>query len=64
MVVIDGKATRRELELGVRIPGFVEVRSGIIPGEAVVVGGLDRLVEGAAVQATVVERTPRGAREG
>jgi len=30
----------------------------------VVVGGLDRLFEGATVNATVVERRPQGAREG
>src|SRR5690606_35446064 len=63
-VLIDGKVTRRELELGVRSPGFEEVRSGIEAGEPVVVGGLDRLFEGATVNATVVERRPQGAREG
>ena len=63
--VIQGdKATRREVELGVRTPGFVEVRGGIEPGDRVVVGGLDRLSEGAAVRATEVERRPKGAREG
>lgn len=63
-VLVDGKVTRRELELGVRSPGFVEVRRGIEVGDQVVVGGLDRLFEGAAVNATVVERRPQGAREG
>jgi membrane fusion protein (multidrug efflux system) len=63
-VIVDGKAVRREIELGVRTPGFVEVRSGIVTGESVVVGGLDRLFDGASVNATVVERTPREAREG
>lgn len=62
-VVLEGKATRREIELGVRSPGFVEVRRGIDAGELVVVGGVDRLFEGAPVAATVVERVPRGARE-
>ena len=63
-VVVDGKVTRRALELGVRTPGFVEVRRGIDIDEQVVVGGLDRLFEGAAVNATVVERRRPGAGEG
>ena len=63
--VIEGdKAARRDVELGVRTPGFVEVRSGVEPGERVVVGGLERLTPGAPVRATEVERRPQGAREG
>lgn len=57
-VVADGKATRRQVGLGVRIPGFVEIRSGIDAGDQVVVGGLERLSEGMPVNATVVERKP------
>jgi membrane fusion protein (multidrug efflux system) len=63
-VVSDGRAGRREVELGVRSPGFVEIRHGVEPGETVVVGGLERLVEGATVSATQVERRPQRAREG
>jgi membrane fusion protein (multidrug efflux system) len=55
-VVVDGKATRRTVTLGVRVPGFVEVREGVAAGEQVVVGGLERLFEGAAVMANQVER--------
>ncbi len=55
-VVVDGAASRRQVELGVRLPGFVEVRSGVEAGEQVVVGGLERLSEGAPVMATLVER--------
>ncbi len=62
-VVTDGKATRRPVELGVRTPGFVEARSGVEAGEQVVVGGQERLSEGAAVAATLVDRTPAGGRE-
>ncbi|HET9133268.1 MAG TPA: efflux RND transporter periplasmic adaptor subunit [Gemmatimonadales bacterium] len=62
-VVIDGKATRREVELGVRTPGFVEVRRGVEADEQVVVGGVDRMVEGMSVAPTVVTRAPQGARE-
>ncbi len=63
-VIVDGKATRRDVELGVRAPGFVEIRHGVDVGEPVVVGGVDRLFEGAPVTTTVVERTPQGALEG
>jgi membrane fusion protein, multidrug efflux system len=62
-VVAEGKATRRQVELGVRTPGFVEVKSGVERAEQVVVGGQERLAEGAAVQATLVERRPLGGRE-
>ncbi|HET7239984.1 MAG TPA: efflux RND transporter periplasmic adaptor subunit [Gemmatimonadales bacterium] len=56
-VVQNGKATRRQVELGVRTPGLVEVRSGVEAGEQVVVGGQERLAEGAPVQAKVIDRT-------
>jgi len=49
-VVVDGKATRRKVTLGVREPGTVEVRDGIAAGEMVVTGGAERLFEGAPVQ--------------
>ena len=56
--VVDGKATRRQVDLGVRTPGFVEARTGVAVGEQVVVGGLERLQEGAPVAPQVVERRP------
>ncbi len=47
-VVEEGMASRREVELGVRVRGFVEVTGGGVPADAqVVVGGLERLSEGA-----------------
>lgn len=52
----EGKAARRQVGIGVRSPGFVEVRSGVESGEQVVVGGQERLFEGAALAPTVVER--------
>jgi membrane fusion protein (multidrug efflux system) len=55
-VVSDGTASRRQVELGVRMPGYVEIKSGVDVGEQVVVGGLERLAEGAPVMATVIER--------
>jgi membrane fusion protein (multidrug efflux system) len=62
-VAVDGKATRRQVELGVRTPGFVEARSGVEAGEQVVVGGQERLAEGAPVAITLVDRTPASGRE-
>jgi membrane fusion protein (multidrug efflux system) len=55
-VVKDNKTSRREVELGVRTPGFVEARTGINTGDMVVVGGQERLQEGAPVSPKVVER--------
>ncbi len=57
-VVTDGKAERREIVIGVRTPGYVEVREGILVGDQVAVSGLERLTDGAPVKAQVVERSP------
>ncbi len=45
-VVDKGKASRRVVQLGARSQGYVEVVSGVSPGEAVVVGGLERMADG------------------
>jgi membrane fusion protein, multidrug efflux system len=58
-VTTGGKATRRQVELGVRTPGYVEARSGVEAGEQVVVGGQERLAEGAPVAPKVLDRTPQ-----
>ncbi len=47
--VVDGKASRRVVQLGTRSQGVVEVLSGVAAGEQVVVGGLERMAEGMAV---------------
>src|SRR6267154_2673117 len=57
-VVVDGKADRRKVSLGVRTPGFVEVTDGVKAGEQVVTGGLAMLAPGAPVTPRVVERKP------
>jgi membrane fusion protein (multidrug efflux system) len=57
-VVAQGKATRRQVDLGVRTPGFVEARNGVEATEQVVVGGQERLGEGAPVAPKIVERAP------
>jgi membrane fusion protein, multidrug efflux system len=56
-VVERGKATRRQVELGVRTPGFVEAKSGVEAADQVVVGGQERLGEGAPVTPKVVTRS-------
>ena len=55
--VTEGQATRRQVELGIRTPGFVELRAGAAAGDTVVVGGLERLSEGAPVMAILVDRS-------
>jgi membrane fusion protein (multidrug efflux system) len=46
----DMKAERREVKIGMRVPGFVEVVSGLKAGEKVVVDGTIRLRPGATVK--------------
>src|SRR6266540_1363592 len=58
-VVADGKVQRKEVSLGVRTPGFVEIARGVQAGEQVVVGGLENLQPGMPVRPTVVTRARR-----
>jgi membrane fusion protein, multidrug efflux system len=51
-VVDGGKAQRREVRIGGRRPGNVEVLSGLQPGDSVVVEGTQKIRDGAPVQAT------------
>ncbi len=55
-VIADSTATRRQVTLGVRTPGYVEIQDGLSAGAQVVVGGLQRLFEGAPVTTVPVER--------
>jgi membrane fusion protein (multidrug efflux system) len=59
-VVSEGTVSRRAVTLGVRTTGFVEIRDGVTAGEAVVVGGLQQMSEGAQVEPTLVERIRPG----
>jgi membrane fusion protein (multidrug efflux system) len=69
-VADGGRAVRRPVTLGVRSTGFVEVTTGLAAGEQVVIGGQDRLQDGALVRAvtapTVASRdaAPGAARAG
>jgi len=49
-VAIDGKASRREVELGFRQGDLVEIVRGVSEGEQVVVVGQDGLSEGTPLQ--------------
>jgi RND family efflux transporter MFP subunit len=51
-VVVDGKAQRRPVEIGLTTREQAEVRSGLKPGEAVIVEGQAGLPDGAAVSTT------------
>jgi membrane fusion protein (multidrug efflux system) len=59
--VVDGKASRRVVQLGSRSQGVVEVLSGVEAGELVVVGGLERMAEGMPVAPRPRGAAPPGA---
>ncbi len=48
-VVKDGVATEREVRLGIRAPGRVEITDGLSAGETVVAEGVQKLRDGAQV---------------
>jgi membrane fusion protein, multidrug efflux system len=51
-VVADGKAERREVRIGGRQPGSVEIVAGLKAGERVVVEGTQKVRDGSVVKAT------------
>jgi membrane fusion protein (multidrug efflux system) len=53
-VVADGKAQRREVRIGSRRPGSVEVLAGLAAGEQVIVEGTQKVRDGAPVRTTEV----------
>jgi membrane fusion protein (multidrug efflux system) len=55
-VVVDGKAERREVRIGGRQPGSVEIVTGLEAGEQVIVEGTQKVRDGSLVAAT--ERAP------
>jgi membrane fusion protein (multidrug efflux system) len=48
--ITDGKAVKTEVKLGARVPGEVEVREGLTPDSLVVVGGVQKIRDGALVR--------------
>jgi membrane fusion protein, multidrug efflux system len=59
-VVSDGKVERREVRIGGRSPGSVEILSGLNAGEQVVVEGTQKVRDGSAVRVaeTMRETSP------
>jgi membrane fusion protein (multidrug efflux system) len=54
-VVEDGKAFERAVETGMRTDQAVEIVRGLAAGDRVVVSGLERVTDGAAVEARAAE---------
>jgi membrane fusion protein (multidrug efflux system) len=61
-VVLDGKALRREVRLGMRRVGEVEILEGVAAGEQVIVRGVQKVRDGQDVR--LPEARPAGGRDG
>jgi len=57
-VVDDGKAARREVRIGGRQPGSVEVLAGLVAGEYVIVEGTQKVRDGVPVRTTEMAAEP------
>ncbi len=57
-VVESGIARRREVTLGQRLPGHVEIPTGLAAGETIVTRGQHRLADGAKVERTGPDESP------
>ena len=57
-VVDDGKASRREVRIGGRRPGSVEVLNGLAAGEFVIVEGTQKVRDGVPVRTTEMVAEP------
>lgn len=55
-IVVDGVVEARAVEIGRRVPGLVEIVSGISMGDVVIVEGTQRVRDGSAVQPRPWER--------
>jgi len=53
-VVQDGRAELREVTIGIRSHGMVEIVSGIVPGDSVIIVGQNSVIDGSPVE--VVEQ--------
>ncbi len=68
-VAQGGQASLREVQSGLRRDGMVELRSGVIEGDTVIVAGYQRLSDGSAVSVTTasgagVDGSPEGVAPG
>ena len=63
-VVEEGKARRRQVEIGTRTKGTVEIRSGIEATAEVLVGGTQRVRDGTPVRTPDQEGQGRGRNQG
>lgn len=54
-VVQDGKALQRKVTTGVEVDGRVRIVSGLAAGEKLIIGGQEKLKDGAAVKAVEVD---------
>lgn len=61
--VADGKAALTKIEMGLRRPGEVEIRSGVSAGETIVLDGQLRLRDGAPVTVLADKPQPAAAAE-
>jgi RND family efflux transporter MFP subunit len=46
----DGRAHRRDVRVGLTVSHFAEIQSGVTDGDEVIVGGLDQVADGYAIQ--------------
>ena len=63
-LIANGKATRRDVKLGLREPGIVEITHGLKTGDLVITRGIQRVREGSPVEASQISPRPRRCREG
>ncbi len=57
-VVVEGRAQKREITIGRRSPGKVEVVTGLKPGETVIVEGTQKVRDGGPVRDVSREPAP------
>jgi membrane fusion protein (multidrug efflux system) len=57
-LVVDGKVELRQVKLGKRLAGRVEVREGLTGNETLISAGWQKVRAGMAVRSKVLERTP------
>ncbi|HEX2431024.1 MAG TPA: efflux RND transporter periplasmic adaptor subunit [Aestuariivirgaceae bacterium] len=53
-LIANGKATRRDVKLGLREPGIVEITHGLKTGDLVITRGIQRVREGSPVEASQI----------